>query len=216
MLRIDVSFDLICPWCWIGKRHLEQALAQWALAEPGVPVQVAWHGVQLLPQLPQAGVPFEAFYVNRLGSAQAVRARQAQVQEAAHRAGLDIHFAAMQVMPNTARAHHLLEQVLRDGPATQHEALVERLFQAHFAEGRDIGDASTLVALAQDCAVDAGLAERAVADARPIETSATQAHAGVPHFVFQQRWSLSGAQPPAVLLQAMRQARSQPVPEETV
>jgi len=209
MLRIDVTFDLICPWCWIGKRHLTQALTLWEQASPQTAAQLQWHGVQLLPQLPPDGVPFEAFYLHRLGSAQAVRARQAQVLEAAQGAGLAINFPAMQVMPNTARAHRLLAGV-RHTHASTHEALMERLFHAHFVEGRDIGDATTLVALAQACGVDADVAQQAVADGRPIETSIANPQAGVPHFVFNRRVSLSGAQPPHVLLGAMRQA--QPLP----
>lgn len=206
MLRIDVTFDLICPWCWIGKRHLEQALALWAQA----PVQVVWHGVQLLPQLPPEGVPFEAFYVHRLGSAQAVQARQVQVQAAAHAADLAINFPAMKVMPNTARAHRLLAAVRQTNPS-KHEVLMERLFQAHFVEGRDIGDRMTLVTLAQACGVDANVAQQAVADDRPFEASTANPQAGVPHFVFNRRGSLSGAQPPHVLLDAMRQAHDQPL-----
>lgn len=211
MLTIDVTFDLICPWCWIGKRHLEQALALWTQAPEHTPAQVAWHGVQLLPHLPSEGVPFEAFYLHRLGSAQAVRARQAQVQAAAQAAGLEIHFSAMRVMPNTARAHRLLTAARSTGLAAQHVALMERLFQAHFVEGRDIGAPVTLVALAQACGVDADVAQQAVAECRPIEAAQATPQAGVPHFIFDRRWSLSGAQPPHVLLGATRQA-AHPLP----
>lgn len=206
VLTIDVTYDLICPWCWIGKHHLAQARAQWARTEPQIQVQVRWHGMQLLPQLPQDGVPFEAFYLHRLGSAQAVQARQAQVLEAANGAGLDIDFPSIHVMPHTARAHHLLAQVLKDSPP-QHEALVEHLFHAHFSEGRNIGDPDTLVSLAQECGVDEQRAKQWVENNSPIAHTDTGIQAGVPYFVFDQRWTLSGAHPPQVLLQAMHQAQ---------
>jgi predicted DsbA family dithiol-disulfide isomerase len=135
-----------------------------------------------------------------------VRARQAKVQAAARAADLNINFPAMQVMPNTARAHRLLAAVRHTGPAEQQAVLMDHLFRAHFVEGRDIGDRMTLVALAQACGVDANVTQQAVADTRPIEGCTVQPQAGVPHFVFNRRGSLSGAHPPHVLLGAMRQA----------
>src|SRR5262245_2511719 len=95
VLRVDTWFDLVCPWCAIGKRFLEQALATFAREQPSLEIELRWHGVQLLPDVPVGGVPFAEFYAHRLGGAEAVRLRQAQVQEAAQRAGLRIEFERM-------------------------------------------------------------------------------------------------------------------------
>ena len=87
-LIIDVAYDVICPWCWIGKRHLDAALAELRVQRPNAAVQIRWQPVQLLPQMPIEGIPFLAFYIPRLGSFEAVHSRQAQVRSAAEPAGL--------------------------------------------------------------------------------------------------------------------------------
>src|SRR5262245_35882336 len=116
-LLIDVAYDIICPWCWIGKRHLDAALAELREQRPEVQVQIRWQPVQLLPQLPAEGLPYLAFYVQRLGSVEAVHWRQAQVRTAAETAGLRIAFEHIGRMPNTARAHALLNHVAQACPA---------------------------------------------------------------------------------------------------
>ena len=104
-LSVDVWFDFVCPWCWIGKHHLAQAVERLRQTDPGVRVQTTWHSVQLIPQTPPQGWPFDAFYEQRLGSREAVLARRAQVQEAARRAGAPIDYARLSVFPSTAAAH---------------------------------------------------------------------------------------------------------------
>ena len=104
-LTIDIHFDLICPWCFIGKRQLALARARFAQKYPAVAVESVWHPVQLLPDVPEQGLPFAEFYERRLGSPEAVRQRQQQVALAARSVGLDLDLAAIQRMPNTARAH---------------------------------------------------------------------------------------------------------------
>ena len=89
-LSIEVYFDFICPWCLIGKRQLDQALAQLRVAQPEVQVAVSWRGVQLLPALPVQGEAFHDFYLRRLGSEQGMSLRQAQVRQAAASVGVDL------------------------------------------------------------------------------------------------------------------------------
>lgn len=209
-LRIDVFFDFICPWCLIGKRQLERALAQLRVSRPDVEVELAWHGVQLLPQIPVQGEPFAAFYRNRLGSAEAVRLRQAQVQQAAAATGLQLDLARIARMPNTADAHRLLQ--LADAVATpaQRDALLERLFAAYFQQGEDLGDRATLLAIAQSCGLDAAVvADCLRGDGSPFVGQAGAAAGGVPHFILDRRWAVSGAQPAEVLLAAMHEALAQ-------
>lgn len=214
-LNIEVFFDFICPWCLIGKHQLERALARLRAARPDVAVTLQWRGVQLLPDLPAAGVPFAEFYLRRLGSEQAVRLRQAQVCEAAAAAGVDIDFARILRMPNTADAHRLLQRAAAIGTATQVEMLLERLFAAYFHNGEDLGDAESLLTAAESC----GFARRDMLDSlrgdgTPFHGEAAgMAGGGVPCFVFDGCLTVSGAQSSEVLLGAMHaalQRREQP------
>lgn len=214
-LSIEVFFDFICPWCLIGKRQLERALARLRAARPDVKVELGWHGVQLLPDLPAAGVPFAEFYRRRLGSEQAVRLRQAQVREAAAAAGVDIDFARILRMPNTADAHRLLQRAAAIGTAQKVEDLLECLFAAYFHNGEDLGDPASLLAIAEDCGfATTDLADALRGDGAPFfGEAAGMAAGGVPCFVFDRQLTVSGAQSTEVLLGAMHaalQRREQP------
>ena len=203
-LRISVYFDVICPWCLIGKRNLSQALQLFAGQHPLTPVELNWIGVQLLPDLPAAGVPFAEFYLNRLGSAQAVRQRQAQVQVAAARAGLEINLQRIARMPNSADAHRLLAHASALGSPAQLDALLERLFAAYFLRGEDLGDSTTLLQIAAECGYPSEqLANSLHEDGSPFYGPGAHTSSGVPTFVINQRLALSGTQPPEVLLGAL-------------
>ena len=199
-VQIDVYFDLICPWCWIGKTHLDTARRQLAQWHPEVQVQLRWHSVQLIPQVPPQGWPYQAFYEHRLGGPEAVQTRRAQVQAAAARAGLTIHHEHIAVFPNTWRAHRLLTFTAQQHP-DRYEALLNALFEAYFVQGLDMGKDLVLAGLAQAHGVDAAPAE--AFDAPPLWSMPGGAN-GVPLFVFNQQRAVSGAQPPEVLLAAMQ------------
>lgn len=204
-LSIAVYFDLICPWCWIGKRHLDEALRQLGDTGMDVEVDIQWRGVQLLPMLPSKGMPFADFYLKRLGSTAAVQARQAQVQTAARAVGLQIDFSKIPTMPNTAKAHKLLVLAEKACSPAQQDALIERLFRAHFVLGRDLGDGETLLSIARLSGLDTQTpAERMDTTAPLLQQQPVPQ--GVPLFVFNGESSLSGAQPPGVLLDAMRKS----------
>ncbi|MFC5522549.1 DsbA family oxidoreductase [Polaromonas jejuensis] len=208
-LVIDVYFDLICPWCLIGKRHLDRALAALAQIDPEVAVDVLWHSVQLLPDLPVQGRDFTEFYIQRKGSAQAVREGQERVKQAAVGAGAVVDFSRMARMPNTLQAHQLLAFASARQTTHQHAQLLERLLAAHFSRGEDLGERATLLVIAQD--FDLPMAElnhwleSGMGKPMPLEVP------GVPFFVFNHRVSLSGAQPPELLLSGMRQALEAPL-----
>lgn len=207
VLPIDVHFEFICPWCLIGKRNLERALQHLAVTRPDVAVQVRWKSVQLLPDLPAEGVPFAEFYVRRLGSASAVRARQAQVQEAAAMVGLDLNLQRIRVMPNTAKAHRLLATVAQMGNAAQVNALLERLFAVYFQFGEDIGQPDLLLRLAQSCGFDPQVLARGVQDDQPfVDPESGYAGQGVPAFVINKKLNLVGAQPPEEFLKVLQLA----------
>ncbi|MBS0315619.1 MAG: DsbA family oxidoreductase [Proteobacteria bacterium] len=198
-LSVDVWFDLICPWCWIGKHNLARALERLAETDPGLQVEVRWHSVQLIPQTPPEGWPFDAFYEHRLGSREAVLARRAQVLDAARRAGAPIDYSRITVFPSTAAAHRLLAAGAAQLEPAALDALLSRLFEGYFVQGENLGDADTLasIAAAHGVAPD-GPAVQAEPGLNPAS--------GVPFFVFNGAFALSGAQPADVLWAAMRQA----------
>jgi predicted DsbA family dithiol-disulfide isomerase len=203
-MRIDLYLDTVCPWCRIGKRHLEQAIAEWR----GEPVEVRYHPFLLDPDLPEEGAPFLSYFRETKGidDPAPIFARVAATGAAA---GLDFRFDRVERYPNTLRSHALLAAA----PESLQSALLDRIQRAYFEEGRDIGDAATLVALAAEVGLDrtsaesAALREDALAEVRAAAESARQfgIH-GVPFFVIDGRLAVSGAQPPERLLAAMRHA----------
>ena len=205
-LNIDVFFDFICPWCLIGKRQLEHAQVQFRSRYPDVQIRTEWHGVQLLPQLPIEGEPFADFYRKRLGNADAMTMRQAQVQRAAGAVGLHIDLSRITTMPNTADAHRLFERVSVRGNATQREMLLERLFAAYFQKREDLGCRETLLAIARSCGVETDVVlDCLTGDATPFD-GFPGAPSGVPSFQFDRRMTVVGAQPAQALLGAMSEA----------
>ena len=195
-LSLEVWFDLICPWCLIGKRQLEQALAAFRQMHPEHPVTVHWRSQPLLPDIAPQGLPFREFYLRRLGSAEAVAARQAQVREAASRVGLALDFTTIAVMPNTRAAHALVADAQAQRDAATVDALIEDLFAAHFMRGRNLDDGELLDALAEAHAITPSR----TAPAFPPMAS------GVPLFVANRIEALSGAQPPQRLLAMLLRA----------
>jgi predicted DsbA family dithiol-disulfide isomerase len=212
-LDVTVYFDLICPWCLIGKRYLKKALEQFRMARPDVAVSVTWRSHPLLPGTPLQGIPYQEFYEKRLGSAAAVAARRGQVREAALAAGIDFAFERIEVMPNTLAAHQLIDCVAASGSNEQVNMLIERLFTAYFMEGRNIGDPAVLTAIA----AGAGFAPDEIASClespeqrrrffEKLTAGGETEVSGVPFFIFNDRLAISGAHPPSSLLAAMQQA----------
>jgi predicted DsbA family dithiol-disulfide isomerase len=211
---VEVFFDFICPWCLIGRRNLETALRELSCTTWGSEISVAWRPYVLRPETPEAGEPFKAFYERRLGSPAAVAARQSQVRAAGRAAGVEFDFARIETLPNTFAAHHLVDHAARTAGPAAADALIERLFAAYFHEGENIGDrgflartakAAGLDPLAWDAESRGGLAEARAALWR--RTAREVGVTGVPHYVFGGSVSVAGAQPPDVLIEALRQGR---------
>ena len=200
-LAVEVWFDFVCPWCFIGKRNLDTALQTLVAKRPGTLVELQWHPHPLLPQTPAAGLPFAEFYRERLGSDAAVALRQAQVQDAARRAGTAIAFDRIQVLPTTLPAHRLALQAEREAhDGGKHAgAVIEAVFHEYFLLGQDIGQQSVLQAIAARCGVIGD------PDASPLPKSVPIAE-GLPFFRFGGVVSVVGAQAPEVLLAAMERA----------
>lgn len=204
-MRIDVFSDSVCPWCYIGKRHLEQALVQ---ADIGA-ADIHWRAFQLNPDLPPEGRSRREYLQAKFGGIEAVRAMQARIQEAGHRAGIEFQFDKIARSPNTLNAHRLVRLAETQNRAAH---MVETLFHGYFVEGRDIGEPATLAELATAAGVAgdiqawlAGDAERA-AVLEDLQTARNLEINGVPFFIMENRYALSGAQPVGMFVQAMHAA----------
>ena len=212
-LTIDVLSDVVCPWCLIGKRRLEQALQTYAQRYPDRPAPlVRWHPFQLNPDMPESGMSRADYVQLKFGD------RASTVYDRVKAVGrtLDIAFAIDTIarQPNTAAAHSLigLAEV-----GTQQQRLVEALFSAYFLQGVDLTQRSELERLA----LEAGLSgdevracldsEDARAQVRASDVRARQMGVqGVPFFIFNNQVGVSGAHEPETLLQAMEQSLAPP------
>ena len=212
-LTIDIVSDVVCPWCYIGKRHVESAVAQWKLANPDGEVNVRWHPFQLNPDLPLEGTDRKGYLEAKFGGPQRAKEIYARVAAAGRNAGLDLNFDGIKKQPNTLTAHALIAYAQRTDEGRHADAIVERLFKAYFVDGEFIGDVDTLVAIAGECGLDAAATRAVLSDRATLDQIANQDASvrqqgvtGVPFLVFNNKVSLSGAQPPEVMLEAMQKA----------
>ncbi|MBV9783185.1 MAG: DsbA family oxidoreductase [Acidisphaera sp.] len=206
--RIDVISDAICPWCYIGKRQMERALA--SLAPEGLSFEVHWRPFQLNPDMPKAGVERAAYRAAKFGSAERSAQLDAQVAEAGRKVGLEFRHDLMQRTPNTVDAHRLIR--LAEQEAVQ-DAVVENLFRAYFIGGKDIGDPDMLAGIGADCGIDrervaaflAGEAERQEVLAEDIAARRAGLQ-GVPAFALDGHILFTGAVPADTFAEALREA----------
>jgi predicted DsbA family dithiol-disulfide isomerase len=143
--KIEVFADLTCPWCYIGKRRLEAALA----TSPNLAFEIKWRAFQRDPSVPDAGLAWPAYLKRTYGAA--YEESLAAIEAAGRAVGLSFAFDKITKVPNTLDAHRLIYWAF---PAALRARIIERLFKAHFLEGLDIGDRSLLIALARDCGMD--------------------------------------------------------------
>jgi predicted DsbA family dithiol-disulfide isomerase len=211
-LAIDVVSDVVCPWCYIGKRKLERALSELRSREPQLEIAVRWHPFQLNPDLPAAGMPRAAYLEAKFGGKARAAEIYARVRAVGAQVGIAFDFERIAQQPNTLDAHRLIAWAQRRGDA---DALVEALFRRYFIEGSFIGDRGELAAAAAACDLPEAEARALLAsDALRAEIEAESREAqeagitGVPFFIFNGRTAVSGAHEPATLLEAIAAARS--------
>jgi predicted DsbA family dithiol-disulfide isomerase len=201
-MRIDIYSDTVCPWCYLGKRRFELAVA----ARPQFEPRVTWRPFELNPDLPIDGVDRAGYLVSRLGTAERVAEAHAELKRQGEASGIEFRFDLIERMPNTRRSHLLIAHAARAGRrgAVDHGpagAVKDRIMRAYFEEGCDIGDIETLVRLG----VEVGLAERECRSALVLRSGqdgviAAERHAqvlgitGVPTFIFDGLYTISGAQ----------------------
>jgi predicted DsbA family dithiol-disulfide isomerase len=199
-MQIDIISDVVCPWCFIGKRRLEKALAM----RPEIAPEIQWRPFQLNPDMPAEGMSRADYIATKFGDSSHSRRIHQTIAEAGATVGIVFDFERIKRSPNTRNAHRLVRFATKQGAGGD---VVSRLFTGYFMEGRDVGDIKTLAAIAGE----AGLDERATrdfltSDAERDEMVAEDRNArrlginAVPCFIFASQYAISGAQEPEFFL----------------
>ncbi len=196
-IRVEIVHDFVCPWCCLGQHRLARALA----GRPDLSVEIVWQPFLLNPDLPRAGLPRADYAVRKFGGEERARRLEASITAIGRAEGVVFAFERIRRIPSTLAAHRLLAAAT--GVA---DVLARAIYAAHFTQGRDIGDAETLVALAIDAGMEAAAARAALAadpGGSAIHGETLRAHqigiSGVPCFVIGGRFAIAGAQEKEVL-----------------
>jgi predicted DsbA family dithiol-disulfide isomerase len=200
-LTIDVVSDVICPWCYIGKRRLAKAIAA---LQGEISAEIRWLPFQLNPAMPTEGMPRAEYRARKFGSLERARELDARVRKEGESEGIAFAFDSIERTPNTVAAHALVGLAQQQGRA---DAVVDALFRAYFEEAKDIGDAAVLADVAERCQVSGrprqeDATEVVALDARMRELGIS----AVPTFILARKLAVSGAHPPGTLVEAIREA----------
>lgn len=198
-MRIDVIIDSVCPWCYIGKRRLEQTLA----LRPHIKPDIHWHPFLLNPEMPSGGADRTMHLIKKFGSEQRVGRIYGAIADAGLSVQIDFAFDMISRTPNSVDSHRVIALAQEQGVGSK---VVESLFSSYFMHGEDIGDHRVLIRIAEDCGVDRQLTEALLlseAGISGIYDENSHAHRfginGVPAYIFNENWVISGAQEPQVL-----------------
>ena len=195
-MKIEVASDVVCPWCYIGKKRLEKALK---LLDGKVALEISWLPFQLNPGLPAEGIPRAEYRKAKFGSLERSRQMDARVIAEGKAEGIDFAFDRMERQPNTSQAHRLIAL------AENQDAVVNALFRAHFEQARNIGDPKVLAEIAAECGVQ-GWPEKAQ-DVSGLEDEVrAMGISAVPTFIFERKSGVSGAYPAETLAAAIKEA----------
>jgi predicted DsbA family dithiol-disulfide isomerase len=208
-MRIDIFSDVICPWCFIGKRRLERALRE----RPQEDLAICWRAFQLNPDMPIQGMPRHLYLEAKFGGSERAGQIYETIRQNGQREGIDFRFDRIKQTPNTVRAHRLIRFATERGLG---DALVERLFTAYFTDGVDLGDMDRLADLAEETGLSRGEASAflesndgladVLAETRFAYESGIN---GVPCFIFDRHYALAGAQEPEAFFPLFELARSE-------
>jgi predicted DsbA family dithiol-disulfide isomerase len=211
-MQIDIVSDIICPWCYIGKRRFARALA-------GVPapVEITWRPYQLNPEMPHDGMERSAYLALKFGGPARADDIYAPIREAGEAEGIAFAFDRIRRTPNTLLSHRLVRHA---GDYGRQDAVVEGLFAAYFVDGRDVGAIDELSAIAAAAGLDRQSTEAYLASDADLETVAAEdalarrmGIQGVPCFIIERRIMVSGAQSPDVFQRAFAMAAEAPAEE---
>jgi predicted DsbA family dithiol-disulfide isomerase len=199
-MQIDIISDVVCPWCFIGKRRLEKALAM----RPEIETEITWRPFQLNPDMPAEGMARADYIATKFGDSGHSRRIHQTIAEAGATVGIDFAFDKIKRSPNTRNAHRLIRYATKQGAGND---VVTRLFEGYFLQGRDVGDIATLAKIAAEAGLDerearaflSGDSERdeIVAEDRNARRLGVNA---VPCYIFAGQYAISGAQEPEFFL----------------
>ena len=208
-LAIDVVSDVVCPWCFIGKRRLEQAIA----LRPDIPVEIRWRPYFLNDWVPREGISRDEYLTKKFGSVEAYKGIAGRVVTAAGEEGLTYRPELVKRQPNTTDCHRLIHWAEAEGKSAE---MKQRLMELYFRDGGDLTDVNVLVQAAADIGLDADDVRKRLATDEDVALISGQAQeaaekgiSGVPTFVFAQKYAVSGAQPADQLARAIRQVSSE-------
>jgi len=206
-ITVDVVSDVVCPWCFIGQKRLDKAVA----AAGDVDVHIRWRPFQLDPTIPPQGKDRREYMRAKFGSDERIREIHARIEPLGEAEGISFAFDAIKVAPNTLDAHRLIRWAGAAGEAVQNR-LVRRLFQLNFEEGVNIGDHAVLVEAAREAGMDASVVATLLptdADVEAVRTEIATASrmgiSGVPCFLLEGKYAVMGAQDVDTLADAIRQ-----------
>jgi predicted DsbA family dithiol-disulfide isomerase len=206
MIYVDIVSDTICPWCYIGKRRFERALALSARND----VAVAWRPFQLNPDMPAEGMTRDDYVRAKFGGGDRPRQIYQAIAESGREAGIEFQFSLIKRTPNTVLSHRLIHWAGKNG---QQDEIVAELFRAYFERGLDIGDLDVLVESAARAGIDGDTARRYLGtDEGRQEVVASDVYArrlginGVPCFIVNRKYAVSGAQPPSAFVEVFNLA----------
>src|SRR6201747_2682995 len=208
-LQIDIVSDAACPWCYIGKRRIENALA----LVPEVPVEIHWRPFFLNDWVPREGISRDEYLTAKFGSVEAYKGIAGRVVAAADEEGLTYRPELVKRQPNTTDCHRLIHWAEAQGKSGE---MKQRLMELYFRDGGDLTDTDVLVQAAADCGLDPEAVRRRLASDEDVELISTQARdasdkgiSGVPTFVFAEKYAVSGAQPAEQLARAIREVSAE-------
>ncbi|WP_170399343.1 DsbA family oxidoreductase [Ruegeria arenilitoris] len=208
-VKLDIMSDPICPWCYIGKTHLDKALA----AIPDHPMVIEWHPFQLNPDMPDEGMDRREYLERKFGGKDGAVQAYAPVVEHAEKAGLSIDFEGMKRTPNTLDAHRLIHWAGIEGKQNE---VVDALFDAYFVQARDIGDHEVLADIADGAGMDAAVVLKLLkSDADREDIRNRDSHSrqmgvnSVPTFIVANQHAVPGAQPPEMWEKVIGEIMSQ-------
>lgn len=205
-LTIDIYSDVVCPWCFIGKRRLERALDQ---LNGAAPANITWRPFQLNPTMPEGGMDRTTYLETKFGSLDTFRQLEERVLEAGAAEHIQFAFEKMSRTPNTFLAHRLIWYAGQQG---QQDAVVESLFRGYFEEGADIGAVPALVELGERVGLDAGSFLRSDEGVSRVKEEEAAGHRlgirAVPYFLLNGTHAISGAQPIETFVSALKAAGS--------
>ena len=208
-VRIDIVSDVVCPWCFIGKRRLEKAVAM----KPDIPVELHWRPYFLNDWIPREGISREQYLVTKFGGVDRYKGIAQRVAAAAREEGLTYAIDKISRQPNTTDAHRLIRWADAIGKSAE---MKQKLMDFYFTEGGDLTDRDTLARAASEVGLDADKVRADLASDKDLAEVEREAEAakeagiqGVPMFIFDGRFAVSGAQAPEDLAEAIERASQQ-------